>query len=162
MTSIPLAVAFTKHLGHIFLPSKDQNREQQPTPSESTDWSESCDVRILTTVREKFRKLLDAFYEALSRRAIKEHTVRFAFLLCTLTPTGSLTERIWSRYQHMLETDRRNHDAYIRSGEIFEDRAQNYEKMARSWEKLWSGMQGWVRFPRSNRSARLTFSFRSN
>ena len=41
----------------------------------------------------------------------------------------------------MLETDRKNHDAYIRSGEIFEDRAQNYEKLARSWEKLWAGVQ---------------------
>lgn len=44
----------------------------------------------------------------------------------------------------MLETDRRNHEAYIRSGEIFEDRAQNYERLAKSWEKLWTGVQGCV------------------
>lgn len=43
--------------------------------------------------------------------------------------------------QQLLETDRRNHDAYIRSGEIFEDRAQSYEKLVRSWEKLWTGVQ---------------------
>lgn len=43
--------------------------------------------------------------------------------------------------QHLLETDKRNHEAYIRSGEIFEDRAQSYEKLSRSWEKLWAGVQ---------------------
>lgn len=53
---------------------------------------------------------------------------------CVLSAYGYLL-------QQLLETDRRNHDAYIRSGEIFEDRAQNYEKLVRGWEKLWSGVQ---------------------
>jgi regulator of nonsense transcripts 2 len=41
----------------------------------------------------------------------------------------------------MLEQDRRNHEAYIKSGEIFEDRQQAYEKMTKAVEKLQVGVQ---------------------
>ena len=44
----------------------------------------------------------------------------------------------------MQEQDRRNHEAYIRSGEIFEDRQQAYEKMTKSYEKLLSSSQTYV------------------
>lgn len=43
--------------------------------------------------------------------------------------------------QKLQEQDRRNHEAYIRSGEIFEDRQQAYEKMTKSYEKLLSSSQ---------------------
>lgn len=38
--------------------------------------------------------------------------------------------------KRLQEQDKRNHEAYIRSGEIFEDRQQNYEKMTKNFEKL--------------------------
>jgi len=41
----------------------------------------------------------------------------------------------------LQEQDRRNHEAYIRSGEIFEDRQQAYEKMTKSYEKLLASSQ---------------------
>ena len=41
----------------------------------------------------------------------------------------------------MLETERRNHEAAIRTGEIFEDRTQAYEKLAKAWDKEWAGVQ---------------------
>lgn len=41
----------------------------------------------------------------------------------------------------LLEQDKRNHEAYIKSGEIFEDRQQAYEKMTKAVERLTSGVQ---------------------
>jgi regulator of nonsense transcripts 2 len=46
--------------------------------------------------------------------------------------------------QRLQEQDRRNHEAYIRSGEIFEDRQQAYEKMTKSYEKLLASSQTYV------------------
>jgi regulator of nonsense transcripts 2 len=43
--------------------------------------------------------------------------------------------------QRLQEQDRRNHEAYIRSGEIFEDRQQAYEKMTKGYEKLLTSCQ---------------------
>ncbi|KAL1407550.1 mRNA decay protein [Vanrija albida] len=42
----------------------------------------------------------------------------------------------------LLEQDKRNHDAYIKSGEIFEDRQNAYERMTRAVERLTIGVQG--------------------
>lgn len=44
--------------------------------------------------------------------------------------------------QKLLEQDKRNHEAYIRSGEIFEDRQHAYERMTRAIERLTGGVQG--------------------
>jgi len=41
-----------------------------------------------------------------------------------------------------LDQDKRNHEAYIKSGEIFEDRQHAYEKMTKVVEKLTTGVQG--------------------
>ena len=45
------------------------------------------------------------------------------------------------RVQRLQEQDRKNHEAYIRSGEIFEDRQQAYEKMTKGYEKLLASCQ---------------------
>jgi len=47
----------------------------------------------------------------------------------------------WFLVQRLHEQDRRNHEAYIRSGEIFEDRQQAYEKMTKGYEKLLASCQ---------------------
>jgi len=44
-------------------------------------------------------------------------------------------------FQRLQEQDKRNHEAYIRSGEIFEDRQQAYEKMTKGYEKLLANCQ---------------------
>lgn len=46
-----------------------------------------------------------------------------------------------TRSQKMLEQDKKNHEAYIKSGEIFEDRQQSYERMTRAVERLNAGVQ---------------------
>lgn len=43
--------------------------------------------------------------------------------------------------QKLLDQDKRNHEAYIKSGEIFEDRQHAYEKMTRAVERLTNGVQ---------------------
>ena len=43
--------------------------------------------------------------------------------------------------QKLLEQDKRNHEAYIKSGEIFEDRQQAYERMTKAVERLTAGVQ---------------------
>lgn len=43
--------------------------------------------------------------------------------------------------QKLLEQDKRNHEAYIKSGEIFEDRQQAYERMIKAVERLTTGVQ---------------------
>lgn len=131
--SIPLAVAFTKHLGTTFLPPANVSASDGLTPAEAQDVDVAVDT-VSIAQQDKFRKLLSAYYDALCRRAIKDHTVCDQLIM-------HMERKLISRLQHLLETDRRNHDAYIRSGEIFEDRAQTYEKMAKNWEKLWTGVQ---------------------
>ena len=74
VVSIPLATAFTKNMGANFLPPATSSESQQPTPAEGTADANEAELVSLAT-KEKFRKLLVAYYEALSRRAIREHTV---------------------------------------------------------------------------------------
>jgi len=45
-------------------------------------------------------------------------------------------------FKKVLDQDKRNHEAYIKSGEIFEDRQHAYEKMTKVVEKLTTGVQG--------------------
>ncbi|CBQ73954.1 related to NMD2-Nonsense-mediated mRNA decay protein 2 [Sporisorium reilianum SRZ2] len=59
----------------------------------------------------KFCKLFETYFQTLARRIVKEH-------------------------QRLQDQDRKNHEAYIRSGEIFEDRQQNYERMTKSFERV--------------------------
>lgn len=76
VASIPLATAFTKNLGSTFLPAASLTEESQPTPAE-TAALESAEAGKLVSMatKDKFRKLLGAYYEALSRRAVRDHTV---------------------------------------------------------------------------------------
>ncbi|PWN50734.1 ARM repeat-containing protein [Violaceomyces palustris] len=68
-------------------------------------------VLVPVELRQRFRKLLETYFTTLSRRIVKEHN-------------------------RLQEQDKRNHEAYIRLGEIFEDRQQSYEKMTRSFERV--------------------------
>lgn len=55
---------------------------------------------------------------------------------------GKLTTKrlIVRPLQRLQEQDLKNHEAYIKSGEIFEDRQQAYEKMTKEVERLMAGM----------------------
>ncbi|GAA5864331.1 hypothetical protein JCM3774_002754 [Rhodotorula dairenensis] len=135
----PLAIAFAKHLGPLYLPP--------PTPAASTSGAPApakggsslpggsggdfpalggdeggassaaagADSLVPREMKDKFRKLLVAYFDALGKREQKLHL-------------------------ELQKQDKRNHEAYIRSGEVFEDREKNYEKAVKAWERGWASV----------------------
>ncbi|KAF5370880.1 hypothetical protein D9758_002015 [Tetrapyrgos nigripes] len=74
------------------------------------------DQLVEKDVRDRFKRMCEGYFENVSKKLVIEHT-------------------------RLQEQDRRNHEAYIRSGEIFEDRQQAYEKMTKGYEKLLASCQ---------------------
>ena len=83
-------------------------------------------------VRERFKRMCEGYYDNVAKILVKEHNV-CQHAQAYIQPAHPS--------QRLQEQDRRNHEAYIRSGEIFEDRQQAYEKMTKSYEKLLSNCQ---------------------
>ncbi|GAA5853891.1 hypothetical protein JCM8547_007487, partial [Rhodosporidiobolus lusitaniae] len=119
----PLAIAFAKHLGSIYLPPVPFTSSDPSAATDSHDFpslaesaqGEADDILVSREMKEKFRKLLVAYFEALGKREQKLHL-------------------------ELQRQDKRNHEAYIRSGEVFEDREKNYEKAVKSWERGWASV----------------------
>ncbi|KAF7376231.1 Nonsense-mediated mRNA decay factor [Mycena sanguinolenta] len=78
--------------------------------------SKEEDELVEQEIRDRFKRMCEGYFENVCKKLIIEHT-------------------------RLQEQDRRNHEAYIRSGEIFEDRQQAYEKMTKSYEKLLASCQ---------------------
>ncbi|KAI0293362.1 ARM repeat-containing protein [Multifurca ochricompacta] len=74
------------------------------------------DELVEKDIRDRFKKMCEGYFENVAKKLVIEH-------------------------KRLQEQDRRNHEAYIRSGEIFEDRQQAYEKMTKSYEKLLTSSQ---------------------
>ncbi|SCZ95077.1 BZ3500_MvSof-1268-A1-R1_Chr11-3g03587 [Microbotryum saponariae] len=122
----PLAIAFAKHLGPLYLPplptTADEgaasallvNAHEFPALSSSKDDTESSSL-VPREMMDKFRKLLVAYLDALGRKEVRNHL-------------------------ELQKQDKRNHEAYIRSGEVFEDREKAYERNVKNWERGWSGV----------------------
>ncbi|CAO1623073.1 unnamed protein product [Sympodiomycopsis kandeliae] len=109
-TNVPILITLLKALGsHLLGPASS---DATPAPP-STD-SDSAVQLVDPLMASRFRKLCETYYSTLSKRIVKEHN-------------------------RLQEQDRKNHEAYIRSGEIFEDRQQNYEKMSKSLDRVLEG-----------------------
>lgn len=76
----------------------------------------SSDELVPVDVQSDFTKLFEAYFDKASKALVKGHS-------------------------RLLEQGKRNHEAYIKSGEIFEDRQNAYERMAKAVEKLSNGVQ---------------------
>lgn len=74
------------------------------------------DELVEKDICDRFKKMCEGYFENVAKKLVIEH-------------------------KRLQEQDRRNHEAYIRSGEIFEDRQQAYEKMTKSYEKLLASTQ---------------------
>ncbi|KAJ7346726.1 transcription factor [Mycena albidolilacea] len=92
--------------------SSAQTAESGAFPSLSKEDDELVEQEI----RDRFKRMCEGYFENVCKKLIIEHT-------------------------RLQEQDRRNHEAYIRSGEIFEDRQQAYEKMTKGYEKLLASCQ---------------------
>lgn len=147
----PLAIAFAKHLGSLYLPSTSEGSAattehgQGATsghdfPSLATNKAdgepETDEAIVPREIKDKFRKLLVAYFEALGKREQKLHLVRRD--LSSDSP-GHQTKQ-GGVEQELQKQDKRNHEAYIRSGEVFEDREKNYEKAVKAWERGWASV----------------------
>ncbi|GAA5822482.1 hypothetical protein JCM5353_000523 [Sporobolomyces roseus] len=115
----PLAIAFAKHLGSVYLPPVDQSTENGTDKHEfpelqSSQQAESDDI-VSRETKEKFQKLLFAYFDVLGKKEQKLHL-------------------------ELQKQDKRNHEAYIRSGEVFEDREKSYEKAVKAWERGWASV----------------------
>lgn len=121
--NVPLLISVLKGLGQSILPPPAAN-DADTQLSEQTGLLTLGDAVDLNSVeaadnaqlvspdmQAKFRKLFETYFQTLARRIVKEH-------------------------QKLQDQDRKNHEAYIRSGEIFEDRQQNYERMTKSFERV--------------------------
>jgi len=96
--------------------------------------SNEDDELVEQEIRDRFKRMCEGYYDSVCKKLVIEHKVRY---LCIFTKAVGLT----SFAQRLQEQDKRNHDAYIRSGEIFEDRQQAYEKMTKGYEKLLASCQ---------------------
>ncbi|SNX86027.1 related to NMD2 - Nonsense-mediated mRNA decay protein 2 [Melanopsichium pennsylvanicum] len=129
-SNVPLVIAILKGLGQSMLSpvaaadvaSTLSEKASSMTLGDDVDMNDieplnpSIAPLVSSVMQTKFRKLFETYFSTLARRIVKEH-------------------------QRLQDQDRRNHEAYIRSGEIFEDRQQNYERMTKSFERV----RGWGR-----------------
>ncbi|TDL26278.1 ARM repeat-containing protein [Rickenella mellea] len=140
LSSLPLLSAFLKGYARPFLglspPAHKQQISESSEPgslaaslSSSTADPNSASPHIPThpaiieseelvekEVRDKFRRMCEQYFDSVAKKLVIEH-------------------------KRLQEQDRRNHEAYIRSGEIFEDRQQQYEKMTKGYERLLGSCQ---------------------
>ncbi|WWC90992.1 uncharacterized protein L201_005931 [Kwoniella dendrophila CBS 6074] len=119
-TNLPLLTTFLKYFGRAYLgPNAPSAKIGQVNGGESSDVDhlpENTTEMIPVEVQKKMRELFEGYFNAASKTLVK----------------GQIK---------LLEQDRRNHEAYIKSGEIFEDRQQAYEKMIKAVERLTTGVQ---------------------
>ncbi|KAK7005600.1 nonsense-mediated mRNA decay factor [Favolaschia claudopus] len=131
LSSLPLLSTFLKSYSRPYLgivppvPSKQIPMLSEPGTASAAQSSETESFPVLSQeedelveqeIRDRFKRMCEGYFENVCKKLIIEHT-------------------------RLQEQDRRNHEAYIRSGEIFEDRQQAYEKMTKGYEKLLASCQ---------------------
>ncbi|RMZ84489.1 hypothetical protein DV736_g6601, partial [Chaetothyriales sp. CBS 134916] len=127
--NLPLAVLFVKNFAWDILglgpPSDDSRKtvESDGAVAETSRWDEDDkstpddDSPIIEqALRQRFVNVLDRYLQS-----VKDHLVR--------------------DQKHLNSQSRRNAEAYVKSGEIFEDRQANFEKQTRAQEKLAANAQ---------------------
>ncbi|ADV23037.1 hypothetical protein I315_04869 [Cryptococcus gattii Ru294] len=119
-TNLPLITTFLKYFGRAYLGDNPISSSQGPKDGAVKDGAETLPDGVTELVPPEVQKqmwqLFVNYFNTASKTLVK----------------GQLK---------LLEQDKRNHEAYIKSGEIFEDRQQAYEKMTRAVERLTTGVQ---------------------
>lgn len=119
-SNLPLITTFLKYFGRAYLGDNPISSSQGPTGGAVKDDAETLPDGVTELVPPEVQKqmwqLFVNYFNTAGKTLVK----------------GQLK---------LLEQDKRNHEAYIKSGEIFEDRQQAYEKMTRAVERLTTGVQ---------------------
>lgn len=152
LSSLPLLITFLKSYSRPFLglvPPSAQKQIPATTEPGTLSSTQSTDVDAAShfppifkedeelveqDIRDRFKRMCEGYFDSVCKKLAIEHKV--ASWPVFVAPVTHL--RIFQRLQ---EQDKRNHEAYIRSGEIFEDRQQAYEKMTKGYEKLLASCQ---------------------
>ena len=125
-TNLPLIAAFLKHYSRAYLGFQGQESctsERGPTNGTTDVEGEGVGSQ----------EILEEFVPKDTQNAMKEMFVAYF---------NSASKTLVKGQIKLLEQDKKNHEAYIKSGEIFEDRQHAYERMTRAVERLTSGVQG--------------------
>ncbi|KAF9227255.1 ARM repeat-containing protein [Gyrodon lividus] len=131
LSSLPLLSTFLKSYARPYLGLMPPQAKQIPSDAEpgtlssiTTSETQGAFPPLLheeeelveQDIRDRFKRMCEAYFDNVAKKLVIEHKC-------------------------LQEQDRRNHEAYIRSGEIFEDRQQAYEKMTKGYEKLLASCQ---------------------
>ncbi|KAI6125708.1 ARM repeat-containing protein [Pisolithus croceorrhizus] len=127
LSSLPLLSTFLKSYGRPYLGLTTLQSKQIPSDTEVGRVMDEASNAVIGTfdegeglveqdMRDRFKRMCEGYFESVSKKLSLEH-------------------------KRLQEQDRRNHEAYIRSGEIFEDRQQAYERMTKGYEKLFASCQ---------------------
>lgn len=131
LSSLPLLSIFLKSYSRPYLgltppQSKQISAEAEPgtlssattnaTQGEFPTLLHESEELVEQDIRDRFKRMCEGYFDSVSKKLTIEH-------------------------KRLQDQDRRNHEAYIRSGEIFEDRQQAYEKMTKGYEKLLASCQ---------------------
>lgn len=147
-SNIPLLITFLKthkraYLGDDVSGSSDLTETNGAAGASAEVGKEEL---VPAALQVKFRELFQAYFSTASRALVKGQTVRFPS-----PPLRPLRQTIRSPVcppasgiQKLLEQDKKNYEAYIKAGEIFEDRQNAYERMTKAVEKLQAGVQRYV------------------
>jgi regulator of nonsense transcripts 2 len=143
LSSLPLLTIFLKSYSRPYLgitpppPSKqilsDLGSRNQPD-GVFPELTKESDELIEQEIRDRFKRMCEGYYDNVCKKLVIEHKVCFRHIFLDIV--GQILFK-----QRLQEQDKRNHEAYIRSGEIFEDRQQAYEKMTKGYEKLLASCQ---------------------
>lgn len=136
LSSVPLLISFLKAYGRPFIgiiPGLPGPCDDGDAPQDGITEDQEL---IEKDVRDRFKRMCEGYYDNVAKILLKEHHV-------SVHGNGN-DYSLNHGSKRLQEQERRNHEAYIRSGEIFEDRQQAYEKMTRGYEKLLSNCQTYV------------------
>lgn len=128
--NLPLVVIFVKSFAWDILASKPTQADGRKTVAEdgstaTTNAKEEFDSETngaldpplcAPDMQQRFKNILDRYFQD-----VKAHILR--------------------DQKHLTAQGRRNAEAYVKSGEVFEDRQANYDKQTKSHEKLVSNAQ---------------------
>lgn len=93
------------------------NGKSEPVTSEDEERDAAHDPPLIAPeLQQRFRNVLTRYFEDVKAHMMKDQT-------------------------HLTTQGRRNTEAYVKSGEVFEDRQANYEKQMKAQEKLISNAQ---------------------
>lgn len=153
LTSLPILVMFIKVFGRPYLGLTPATAKSGRTAAEAGTLSDAVsreppegrlaqitdenEELVEKEIRERFRRMCEGYLEKVGQKLVIEHNVSLLLTCYGISRLQSFN----APSQRLRDQDRRNHEAYIRSGEIFEDRQKAYEKMTQAYEKILTGCQ---------------------